>query len=631
MNILVCIWCIVLWIKQMDTQNIEMKAIAVLNAFDDDGVNGAIEFCDTLQRFNHTSSFYSIFLFSDSINIKHVSSECNLMKVLSYQSSSRLIDQSIGKVYRIKEKVSYIIESWRYIIKHFSNCRVISLSFQKSSIPVATNSFFKLLEIFTSNQYDIMMLGKVKKLTSPSDWHDLGIFAFDTSSKPFRNWFETFESIYLTHADRKFFTLLEPRPALLESLIQVNLRIGYFDKALVCSWKVNSENIKETHIYSESTCSSFQNASIEWYCRESQDNRLCHILNVPSHWKRQVDRSIPSSFAEYANTDQTQLDRNIMRLLEYGIIRFRGKSSFIFTNTTTSLPRQFCWDKTIDINSEELSKSRIEFNLSYSIPFTHPLRKQLYNHTKIVLISGSNGQGKKLDTYKFISLSKSYYASRHHYQYRVPTSSQYIEYWHEGQFKNISFGYESSYFYGVMSKVIMILDMMYRYRYHEWIVWLDDDEYINPGFLYLPLEAFLKDVPKYKSIVMVNSRSVFTNVILIRNSQRGRKLVRDWLAITQSGFIQCHGFDQAAMAILTLSRIIRDDNFTLSNPLQYSCLYSKQKNILIDEITSIQYELGCNEDKWSCDYDFENLLFMNGFKTKQRSSNEYSLSSFSKV
>jgi hypothetical protein len=98
----------------------------------------------------------------------------------------------------------------------------------------------------------------------------------------------------------------------------------------------------------------------------------------------------------------------------------------------------------------------------------------------------------------------------------------------------------------------------------------------------LPLEVFLADVPEDKVIVMGNVPSSFTNVFFVRNTVAGRRVVRDWLAITMSGAIQCHGFDQAAMQVLVLMTISRDFSHHNDRPFNYTCLYSPNGNTVSD-------------------------------------------------
>lgn len=72
---------------------------------------------------------------------------------------------------------------------------------------------------------------------------------------------------------------------------------------------------------------------------------------------------------------------------------------------------------------------------------------------------------------------------------------------------------------------------------------------------------------------MGNYRSAFTNVFMVRNNEAGRRLVVDWLAIEMSGYVECHGWDQAAMGILILQRVLGKFD---PKPFDYTCMYSPQ-------------------------------------------------------
>jgi hypothetical protein len=60
----------------------------------------------------------------------------------------------------------------------------------------------------------------------------------------------------------------------------------------------------------------------------------------------------------------------------------------------------------------------------------------------------------------------------------------------------------------------------------------------------MPLDVFLHDVPEDRVWVSANFHSLFTDAFFIRNDEVGRELALDWLAIIESGWVQCHGFDQ---------------------------------------------------------------------------------------
>jgi hypothetical protein len=70
-----------------------------------------------------------------------------------------------------------------------------------------------------------------------------------------------------------------------------------------------------------------------------------------------------------------------------------------------------------------------------------------------------------------------------------------------------------------------------------------------------------------------NYRSAFTNVFMVRNNEAGRRLMYDWLAIEMSGYVECHGYDQAAMGTLILQRTFGKMDH---RPFNHSCMYSEE-------------------------------------------------------
>lgn len=73
------------------------------------------------------------------------------------------------------------------------------------------------------------------------------------------------------------------------------------------------------------------------------------------------------------------------------------------------------------------------------------------------------------------------------------------------------------------------------------------------GFSDLPLELYLVDVPEDKLVVFSNFRSAFTNTFFVRNNEAGRQLMRDWLGVIDSGYVQCHGWDQVHTLLSSFS------------------------------------------------------------------------------
>lgn len=217
---------------------------------------------------------------------------------------------------------------------------------------------------------------------------------------------------------------------------------------------------------------------------------------------------------------------------------------------------------------------------------------------------------------------------------------------------------DDDYFEGVMSKVLMALDALCTYSDSgisdsadgdedhsqgsgqdiapaaEWIWFTDGDVHINAEWLHLPLETFLSDVPAEKVFVHGNYRSMMTGAFFIRNNEKGRKLVRDWLAIVMSGYVTCHAYDQSALQILMLLRqfpeqpyMVNLGNFSALH-LSYSrypvhshdCGVNGRSVEYISETEQAEIRAarpyGCNPEgfDFSADYKFEKALMNMGFR-----------------
>jgi len=216
-----------------------------------------------------------------------------------------------------------------------------------------------------------------------------------------------------------------------------------------------------------------------------------------------------------------------------------------------------------------------------------------------------------------MQLAKMMYCRRHGYTFLHALSNQFVAFFPADLYSDIRAEMShTAYFKGLMSKTLMVADALLQHPDHAWVVWTDDDVYINPGWLYLPLEAFLGDVPADKVFVSANYRSTFTNVFAVRNTEAGRRLVYDWIAVAMSGHVQCHGFDQAAIGTLLLTRILgRMEPF----PFNHTCTWSE---------TGFS---GCNaKGDWSCDFKVEASLYRAGFKTRAADFFGQKISSYTK-
>ena len=89
-----------------------------------------------------------------------------------------------------------------------------------------------------------------------------------------------------------------------------------------------------------------------------------------------------------------------------------------------------------------------------------------------------------------------YYAKRHGYKFVMEFSNQLVPFFPRDLYHPV--GRTDDYFKAVMSKFLMALDVMYRYPDPDWVMFTDDDVYINAEWMHLPLDAFLADVPADK-------------------------------------------------------------------------------------------------------------------------------------
>ena len=87
----------------------------------------------------------------------------------------------------------------------------------------------KLFSNLFNEKSQITLMGKTKRFTTVSDWHDLMILAMNIN-KYTLNWLKTVIDTFYHHAaNREAFTLLDPRPAIWEANIQHrnNIKIMY--------------------------------------------------------------------------------------------------------------------------------------------------------------------------------------------------------------------------------------------------------------------------------------------------------------------------------------------------------------------------------------------------------------------
>lgn len=585
---------------------------------------------------------------------------------------------SIESIQSVIESISSTISSTSSTLSSIMEyTKLISLCITSSIIIMPSSNFMNIFKKLESNKSKVLLLHKTQRLTSVSDWSDLFIFGlsfFPQSSdkKPHGSsisssvkWFETFQRIYTLYStDRDGLSMKDPRPALLETNFQFQknplLEISYFARGeicvystsptttttssstmtsttsnnychkrskggpittIICNILLSSSGTSSSTSFTTTTTSSTSSSSSV----RNTENYDCVTVDEPLAWKKNIDRRIDSLGGEDYRHSKTELltsdwSSKLHEKADLGTLRFA-------LGVPIGKPAPFCWENK-NSKTETPTTSRIYYNsynessLFVHKPITSANRHPHHHHRQppyqILILTGSHGSAYSLDYRLYPSIAKMYYAKRHGYKFMHRLSNQFKPYFRSTwqDLKGSSgVSYTSNTLAGYMSKILMLIDTMLRSPDIEWIAWFDDDTWINPRFLDIPLESYLDNVPDDKLVVTANFRALFTNLLFIRNSERGRQLAYDWLAIAKSGTIQCHGFDQAALQMLLLIRL--QGNFS-HTPLGYSCRWST------DQLS------GCNNvGDWTCDWKFEKALFEAGFVAFHKESyGEYS--SFSK-
>jgi len=149
---------------------------------------------------------------------------------MKFYSSKPLQDRGIGRKTKTVEHVTSVLEALGATFLSTDES-LICLTFSGRSRPMPTSrfrDFFNLIGASTE-KYQIMLLEKTARITSISDWHDLQVIGFAPSHQAVNGWLEVVTETFMKHADREAFTMLEPRPAILEAnlLYRNKLRIGF--------------------------------------------------------------------------------------------------------------------------------------------------------------------------------------------------------------------------------------------------------------------------------------------------------------------------------------------------------------------------------------------------------------------
>ena len=560
----------------------------------------------------------------------------NILKFTpKFYTSRPLYDANIGRPQKIIEQVTPILESLLSAV-NIGHGYTLALSFSNRSIPILTNSSTQVFKLMERTNAQVLLMGKTKRMSSISDWHDLQIVALQSSNKTTQEWLRIVNTTYMLHAARPHFTMLDPRPAILEANLQLRkkLKVEFFDDNAVCAWKWENGEFTTSHHHSfedpnahngfryihdhhlehfhDRRCSG-RESIFEIFCGSGDiyEDHVCAQTGDPITWKAEVGPST-SSIKAKLDLNEKKWATELPDAMEDGSLRYR-------LSTDASEPGKYCWDSGQE-NKEKRKKALIYDHFDKTRTFIAKDWKNVTNKVKAVVMTGDLGSWRNLDKFMYQSLGKQYYAKRHDYDFVFQFSNQFTPYYPHDLFKAV--GRPDAYFKGVMSKTLMTMDTMYKFPDADWIIFLDSDAWINAEWLDTPLDAFVEDVSPDKVWVQTNYRSMLTGAFLVRNNEAGRRLVRDWVAVGMSGQVSCHGFDQAALMIVFM---LEQAERIVERPFGLSCLANDQKSS-----ESGLYGTGCSGSDWSCDYKFEKVMNYLGYKTRQNMYFNDSFSSYSR-
>jgi len=260
---------------------------------------------------------------------------------MRFYSNQSLDDYNIGRHKKDNEYVTAILES--LLSESFpkdSKAILISTSHEMKLTPLKDfPNYFKQIRREESvsqsssssmEQYQVRLMGKTKRMTSVSDWHDLMIAALLIGDPAVQTWLKKVREMYYRHASgRLAATLFDPRPALLEASLQLrsSVRVGYFRSGEICVRKSAAD---------ASRCKDL--ALIELHCLDTDvaTATTCLTVTIPIAWRQTVSRSW-DSLSFKTGVEESMWDKSLHEAAEHGALRF-------LLGAGDNKPAPFCWE-----------------------------------------------------------------------------------------------------------------------------------------------------------------------------------------------------------------------------------------------------------------------------------------------
>ena len=183
---------------------------------------------------------------------------------------------------------------------------------------------------------------------------------------------------------------------------------------------------------------------------------------------------------------------------------------------------------------------------------------------KVVIVTGSSVEMLGNTNTRLMLANKQAYAEAHGYGFEIGLSNLVVA--KERLMPTVS---SHQKFRGEFVKTLMVFAAMRRNPDADWFLLADHDVWFNPlAMRDTSLDMFLDAIPENKHFAHANYHSMNTGIVFIRQSQAARELVMKWWAIGSSGLIQCHSWDQAAAQLLLLHQL---DGELSAAPFNFTC------------------------------------------------------------
>lgn len=260
-----------------------------------------------------------------------------------------LVDRGIGELKPVDEYITCAIDS---VLESIGQ-PIVLIMCSSSSCAQPHKGFELFMKHFATQSADIFLLDKTRSLTSFSDWHDLMLVSLSLGNPRVIDWLKTFQEVFLQHGDRAAFTLLAPRPALLESLLRHHgtVTVHHFSERDVCVSRGGAAlgDANDAPPAGDTYSACGEEAVFVVECGPMSSNseastqgltqHACEVTQAPPVWTHMGDPDIKERYikglddAAGGQWTQEMLDKAVSR----GVIIFRNA-------TSPDMPRPFCWD-----------------------------------------------------------------------------------------------------------------------------------------------------------------------------------------------------------------------------------------------------------------------------------------------